>query len=99
MPNRAIQSLLHETLGEFRGALRRPCRLPHNCRRPEGGEVPISVDSVDCGRFSHFTDMSEYGQYYVKIFSKTDLEPDKHTLRIECDGTKREKTIDMISVM
>ena len=57
------------------------------------------MDSVDCGRFSHFTDMSEYGQYYVKIFSKTDLEPDKHTLRIECDGTKREKTIDMISVM
>ncbi len=41
----------------------------------------------------------EYGQYCVKIFSTTDLEPGNHTLRIECDGTEREKTIDMISVM
>lgn len=73
-----------------------------NCysfRSPEGGEVSISVDGVDCGSFSQFTDVSEYGQYYVKIFSKTDLEPGDHTLRIECDGSEREETINAISIM
>ena len=43
--------------------------------------------------------MSEYGQYYVKLFSETDLEPGNHTLRIECDGSEREETIDMIPVV
>lgn len=49
--------------------------------------------------FANTTISGEYGQYYVKFFSKTDFEPANLTLRIECDVTVREKTIDLISIM
>lgn len=54
---------------------------------------------VDYGSASQYTDVSEYRQYYLKLFSKTDVKPDNSALRIECDGTQRESMIDMILYM
>ncbi len=68
-------------------------------RSPQGGATRVYLDGVDHGSISQYSDASEHGQHYIKLFAKTDLEPGEHLLRIECDGGGGEKTIDMLSIM
>ena len=63
---------------------------------PNAGSVNISLDNVDYGSFDQYSDDSEYGQFYIKIFSKENLTPGHHIFRINCDESDSEKTIDML---
>ena len=68
-------------------------------RSPKGGYVQVILDGKDYGKFSLKDDSSKYGQHYIKIFEKFDLEPKKHTLQIIGDADESEKTIDMVSII
>jgi hypothetical protein len=61
--------------------------------------VAISLDGVEQGEFDLENDIDPEGQYYVKIFEARDLENTEHALRIACDSTDTQKTIDMLSVI
>ena len=63
----------------------------------KGGNVQIILDGKDYGEFSLKNESSVHGQYYVKIFEKLNLLPNKHKLQIIGDSYKSEKTIDMLS--
>ena len=68
-------------------------------RSPKGGNVQVILDGKDYGKFCLKDDSSKYGQHYIKIFEKFDLEPKKHTLQIIGDADESEKTIDMVSII
>ena len=68
-------------------------------RSPISGSVGISLDAVEQGDFDLKTDRDPEGQYYVKVFEAMNLEDTEHTLRIACDSTETQKTIDMLSVI
>lgn len=68
-------------------------------RSPKGGVVNITIDGVSYGEFSQEDHSSIYGQYYVKIFEKLDLENGNHTIQITGDKNDTEKTIDMLSII
>ena len=65
----------------------------------KGGNVQVILDGKDYGKFTLKDDSSKYGQHYIKIFEKFDLEPKKHTLQIIGDDDESEKTIDMVSII
>ncbi|MBT8185786.1 MAG: ADP-ribosylglycohydrolase family protein [Eudoraea sp.] len=68
-------------------------------RSPKGGKVSIELDGKPMGEFSLEDHSSEYGQYYVKIFEKLNLDRGSHTIKIIGDDTEKEKTIDMLSII
>ena len=68
-------------------------------RSPKGGKVKIILDGKNFGEFNLKTDVSEYGQYYVKIFEQENLADSYHTLEIIGDESSNEKTIDMLSII
>ena len=68
-------------------------------RSPTSGSVRISLDGIEQGDFDLKTDRDPEGQYYVKVFEAMNLEDTEHTLRIACDSTETQKTIDMLSVI
>ena len=68
-------------------------------RNSEGGKVTIFLDGKNYGEFSLKNDSNEYGQYYVKIFEKLNLNSGEHTLKIVGDSSPREKTIDLLSII
>jgi hypothetical protein len=68
-------------------------------RNSKGGKVTILIDGKNYGEFSLKSDSNKYGQYYVKIFEKLNLNPGKHNLKIIGDSSLKEKTIDMLSII
>lgn len=67
-------------------------------RSSNGGAVNLTLDDVNYGSINQFTNVSEHGQHYIKLFEKHDLDPGQHSFRVDCDFTEREKTIDMLSI-
>ena len=61
--------------------------------------VKVGLDGKNYGEFSLKNDSNEYGQYYVKIFEKLNLNSGEHTLKIVGDSSPREKTIDLLSII
>jgi hypothetical protein len=68
-------------------------------RGPTGGTVTVSLDGTEHGPIDLKFDGSPHGQHYVKVFEATDLQNTDHTLRIDCDSSESEKTIDMLSII
>ena len=68
-------------------------------RSPAGGSVTIYLDDVEQGAFTLENHTDPEGQFYVKIFEALELDDTEHTLRIACDSTDTQKTIDMLSVI
>ena len=68
-------------------------------RNSKGGKVTILIDGKNYGEFSLKSDSNKYGQYYIKIFEKLNLNPGKHNLKIIGDSSLKEKTIDMLSII
>ena len=68
-------------------------------RSPASGSVTIYLDDVEQGAFTLENHTDPAGQFYVKIFEAMELEDTEHTLRIACDSTDTQKTIDMLSVI
>ena len=68
-------------------------------KSPKAGKVKIILDGKNFGEFNLKTDVSEYGQYYVKIFEQENLPESYHTLEIIGDESSNEKTIDMLSII
>lgn len=68
-------------------------------RNAAAGTMSISLDGEDQGIVDLSSDVSKYGQYYVKVFERLQLAPGDHTLRITCDSDTTHKNIDMLSII
>ncbi len=68
-------------------------------RNAEAGTVTVTLDEEDPSVVDLFSDASNEGQYYVKVFARLGLSPGDHSLRIDCDSDTTHKSIDMLSVI
>ena len=68
-------------------------------RNAEAGTVTITLDDEDQSFVDLSNNVSNDGQYYVKVFERLGLSPGDHTLRITCDSDTTQKNIDMLSII
>ena len=61
--------------------------------------VTITLDDEDQSFVDLSNNVSNDGQYYVKMFERLRLSPGDHTLRITCDSDTTQKNIDMLSII
>ena len=71
----------------------------YSFRNAAAGTVTVTLDDEDQGVVDLSNDVSNDGQYYVKVFERLELAPGDHTLRITCDSDTTYKSIDMLSII
>ncbi len=71
----------------------------YSFRNAEAGTVTITLDDEDQSFVDLSNNVSNDGQYYVKVFERLGLSPGDHTLRITCDSDTTQKYIDMLSII
>jgi hypothetical protein len=68
-------------------------------RNARAGTVAITLDGAAQGTVDLSSDVSNEGQYYVKVFERLGMSQGDHTLGIICDSDTTYKSIDMLSII